>query len=317
MYSTDYFELDVVAVARDIAERIPGVTQVSLFGSRKYPGKIRSDLDLLVWGVSNSADLNAFRDSRQHLQPLDLWQEMGGMAISATNGSSLPVADVGAMRLYPHPDDAVIESLRMQRFRADINYAMTVIPPTGLVPLKADLYGIHRRHPGFFLPTLSETIDSLVSVISEGVQTLGRIRGDKTAMRGSGSLVTITNEYDFQNLIEILLAPVMSLSRESFVARCQGVERTVDFMVADGKVALECKYAKSRSEWGSQIKDAEGALDCYLSHPGIDVALGLLGVGFEGHISKSGTESWHSRRGDRVALLRIVPIPEVLRHKPA
>ena len=39
MKRPDYFELNVVDVAADIAIRVPGVTSVRLFGSRKYPGK--------------------------------------------------------------------------------------------------------------------------------------------------------------------------------------------------------------------------------------------------------------------------------------
>jgi predicted nucleotidyltransferase len=86
------YELDIVEVADEIARAIPGVTSVRLFGSRKYPGKRRSDLDLLVSGPTSLAELNEFRAVSQHYLPLDLWLEGGETASSAVNGSMLPVA---------------------------------------------------------------------------------------------------------------------------------------------------------------------------------------------------------------------------------
>lgn len=67
-----YFTLDIVDVATAIARSDVGVTRVSVFGSRKFPGKIRSDLDLLVQGPSNMSTMIDFRDQSQLYQPLDL-----------------------------------------------------------------------------------------------------------------------------------------------------------------------------------------------------------------------------------------------------
>jgi predicted nucleotidyltransferase len=71
------YELDIVDVANEIARVIPGVTAVRLFGSRKYLGKRRSDLDLLISGPSSLAELNEFRAISQLYLPLDLWLEGG------------------------------------------------------------------------------------------------------------------------------------------------------------------------------------------------------------------------------------------------
>lgn len=101
MKRPDYFELDLVDVASDIATQVPGVTSVRLFGSRKYLGKVRSDLDLLITGPSNLESLLALRSRFQHYEPLDLWLVAGETAISAVNGSTLQVQALRSYELLP------------------------------------------------------------------------------------------------------------------------------------------------------------------------------------------------------------------------
>ena len=117
----DYFELDLVGVAAELAATIPGVRSIRLFGSRKYPGKVRSDLDLLITGPSNLSSLLDFRDKFQHYKPLDLWLASGGAATSAVNGSVLPVEALRTIELYPHPDPNLLSELRVQRFSLRLN----------------------------------------------------------------------------------------------------------------------------------------------------------------------------------------------------
>lgn len=101
---------------------------VALFGSRKYPGKVRSDLDLLIVGPSNVDLLVGLRSSVPHYKPLDLWLVAGENAYSTVNGSLVSVGNLRTYELFPE-STALPQELRRQRFRADIDYRMTVIPP--------------------------------------------------------------------------------------------------------------------------------------------------------------------------------------------
>ena len=58
--SVDYFDLDLIVLASEIADKVTGVERVALFGSRKYPGKVRSDVDLLVSGPASGDLLSNF-----------------------------------------------------------------------------------------------------------------------------------------------------------------------------------------------------------------------------------------------------------------
>jgi predicted nucleotidyltransferase len=146
MASLEIFELDIIDVAAEIAAEIPGVTSVRLFGSRKYLGKVRSDLDLLISGPSNLSSLLAFRSTSQHYQPLDLWLATGETAISAVNGSALQVQALRSYELFPESPDLPSE-LRRQLFRTDIEYKLTVIPPASYAPVRGDHLGFNARLP--------------------------------------------------------------------------------------------------------------------------------------------------------------------------
>lgn len=308
MPMAEYYELDIVEVARDIASKTPGVTSIKLFGSRKFPGKVRSDLDLLITGPTNLESLLSVRNSLQHYQPLDLWLVTGESAISAVNGSTLPVAALRTYELYPICSDLPTE-LQRQRFRADIQYTLTVIPPGSYTPIRADHLGLTTRLPMLLDAELIRASETLVEIISNGFEAIRRMRGDGNARRGRGTQLTMFDEYDVQNLTELLLSPIVSLDREPFTVRCQGIKRSADFSFAGGRLVLELKMAKDRGDLASALKDAKGVLNCYLDHPGVEIALAILAVTPAASANKNSIESWTETRGDRCAFMRVVNIP--------
>ena len=287
------------------------MTSVRLFGSRKYLGKVRSDLDLLISGPSNLGSLSAFRSSFQHYQPLDLWLATGETATSVVNGSTLPLPALRFYELFPE-SSGLPPDLRVQQFRADIEYKMTLIPPASYVPIRGDHLGLGARLPTLLSAELIQASEAIVSIIENGLEVIRRMRRDGNARRGEGTKLVLFNEYDFQNLTELVLSPVVSLQREPFVVECQGIRRRADFSLANGRLILELKMSKNSGELASAIKDARGVLECYLDHPGVEVALAILAVASNANADKNAIESWAAVRGARRAIMRVVVVPEVV-----
>jgi len=287
------------------------VTSVQLFGNRKYLGKVRSDLDLLISGPSNLSSLLAFRSTSQHYQPLDLWLATGETAISAVNGSALQVQALRSYELFPESSDLPSE-LRRQLFRTDIEYKLTVIPPASYAPVRGDHLGLNARLPTLLSAELIQAAEAIVSIIENGLEVIRRMRGDGNAGRGRGTKLVVFNEYDVQNLTELLLSPVVSLQREPFVIECQGIRRRADFSFANGRLILELKMSKNSGELAGAIKDAKGVLNCYLDHPGVEIALAVLAVTPDFDADKNAIESWTEVRGGRRAIMRVVVVPEVV-----
>jgi hypothetical protein len=310
MERPDYFELDIVEIAADIAANVPDVTSVRLFGSRKYPGKVRSDLDLLIAGPASLPSLLEFRNRLRHYKPLDLWLVYGTTATSAVNESVLTVEAVRSYELFPQPDPKLAPELRRQRFRADIQYAMTIIPPNSYVRVRGDHLGLSRRLPTLLDTNLINAADAIVEVIRNGLEAIRRMRKDGNAGRGSGTQLAVNNEYDVQNLTELLLAPIVSLQREPFTVVCGGIRRSADFSFAEGRLVLELKMSKNRGELGSALKQAQGILECYLDHPGVEVALAVLAVTPNANADKNAIESWTKIRGERHAIMRVITVPQ-------
>jgi hypothetical protein len=269
MDRAEYYELDICKISQEIADEIPGVTKVALFGSRKFQGKVCSDLDLLVYGAPDAPSLTDFRSKFPHYGPLDLWLVMGDQAISAVNGSVLTVQDLQTVELFPNASPDFTLELRRQRFRTDINYAMTIIPPASFALLRGDYLGITSRLPKLHENSLSDAADTVVQILHNCLQAIQRMRSDGNAGRGKGTVLTFSTEYDIQNLAELLLAPVFPIQREPFIVRCEGVRRTADFSLAEGRLVLELKMPKTSGELANGVKQAKGVLNCYLDHPGV------------------------------------------------
>jgi DpnII restriction endonuclease len=308
MSQSDLYELDIVKVAAEIATQVPGTASVRLFGSRKYPGKVRSDLDLLITGPSNTSLLLNFRNKFQHYKPLDLWLANGDTAVSSVNGSILPIRELRCFDLFPDPS-GLPDNLRRQTFRADIDYKMTIIPPGTYTPIRGDQLGLRTRMPMLLDAELIQASEATVRIVENAFAAVQRMRNDGNAKRGKGTQLTMLNEYDIQNFVELVLSPIIPLRREPFTVECEGVRRTADFSFANGRLVVELKMPKDKTELASVLKDARGALSCYLDHPGVEIALAILTVTPEAHADKNSIESFHESRGHRSAIMRVMTLP--------
>jgi REase_DpnII-MboI len=151
-----------------------------------------------------------------------------------------------------------------------------------------------------------------VSIIENGLEVIRRMRGDGNAGRGRGTKLVVFNEYDVQNLTELLLSPLVSLQREPFVIESHGISRRADFSFASGRLILELKMSRNSGELARATKDAKGVLISYLDNPGVEIALAVLAVtpGFD--VDKNAIEAWTEIRDDRRAIMRVVVVPEVV-----
>uniref|UniRef100_UPI003F498789 PD-(D/E)XK nuclease domain-containing protein n=1 Tax=Paenarthrobacter nicotinovorans TaxID=29320 RepID=UPI003F498789 len=254
-----------------------------------------------------------FRSTKQHYQPLDLWLQLGEKAVSAVTGSTLPVSSLVTIPLYPNPTLSALDEIRVQKFRADIDYKMSFVPPSSFPARQTGALGLTDRLPKILDPSPALAVTAIVDVLRGAVTALTRMRDDGNARRGKGTQLDLLTEYDFQNLAEIALAPLIPLQREAYVVKSGGKERTVDFSIAQGRVALELKFAKTTSELNSAIKDAHGILDIYLEHPGVEVAVAVLGVveGFK--VDHNGINSWSlTKSNGRRAFMQTIAVPEKL-----
>lgn len=220
----------------------------------------------------------------------------------------LSIQDLQCLELFPDPDPSVQAGLREQRFRTDINYKMTIGLAAGFVPEKPDILGVSTRRPGLFSASSIVVAQEIVAALESAVDAVNRIRKDAAARRGKATLIALTNEYDLHNLAEMVLAPFLPLAREPFSIRCDGIERTPDFSIAQGRIVIEFKFAKDSSEWASNLKEAQGVLPCYLSHPGVETAIAILGVIDEVSIDRNAVESTADFRPGRQGLLRVLRI---------
>lgn len=222
-------------------------------------------------------------------------------------------SDLEVVELFPIPDVKCLGVLRSQRFREDIDYKMSMAPvPLAVVPVRGDNLLLTRRLPLILEQELNVAAQTVVDVIEHAIQAAYRMRNDGNAKRGKGSHLTLSVEYDLQNLVELVVSPFLPISREPFVIKVSGAKRSADFALAGSKVALELKLAKNGSELSSELKDAHAVLKEYLKHPGVELALGIIGIGENVSADVNDIESWVESQGDRIAIMRVVRIPAEL-----
>lgn len=188
---------------------------------------------------------------------------------------------------------------------------MTVIAP-GLWSGDEDPLKFRFYNAALLSGPFEDAAGSVVDLLRRGLESARLIRTLGHSRRGAGTQIVISNEYDLQNLIELVLAPVVPIVREPFSVKCEGIKRTADFSLAHGRIVLELKFVSDRTELGAALKDARGVLDCYLDHPGVEYSVGIIGVTASANPDRNAIESWDVRRGDRRCFMRALDIPEIL-----
>ena len=267
----------------------PEITKIYLFGSRAYKtNSLRSDIDLLAITDGNPISLplvNGWLHSKY--PPVDLFCSYdSNIATSVINGSHVKYDEKNKWNFSNLIEqlDAKLLWNKEEGFSTDfsdwnqqtlngINFTMSVIPSYAIPDFNqtvekalASLQTIGMK-PYYSGSSWSDISKSIIKLIEVGLR--------KPATSNSGKKVTfslnditIKNEYDFQNLIHLLLRPIYpDIAPEPFEVTIDGNKKFADFALMGNKIIIEAKWVDTNGKKNDVLKTIAGLTEFYCQNP--------------------------------------------------
>lgn len=285
-------EWDLKEIIERITEQHPKIQEMYLFGSRAYnTGSLRSDIDLLAFSDGNpmpQPEINAWL--RFEYPPVDLfWTYDKRIALSAANGSAIRcretykdvIEQIDAIKLWDAQNGFMGFDRWNQVTLAEQDFMMSVIPSYSLQNTGQNIHealesldrsGIKSYFAG---SSWEEIGQSIVKIVETGLRKPTKFQ--KRAGSFSFDKIKLNNEYDFQNLIHLLLRSIFpDIECENMVIKIDGDTKNADFGLAFNKMVIEAKYIDSTSKKAAVIKTLEGLKSFYAENPNVKCLVFLI-----------------------------------------
>jgi|GEM_PF-3915800 len=266
------------AIISDFISEFPDTTDVFLFGSRAFnTGSLRSDIDLLVISTRPLHSVKIYDWILTRYRAVDIFKSIDNkQAESAINGSHLfsqngLTTELKAIHLWNK------QTGFSNNFTEWIQYTRKGIsfePSIGAY--KYTLKDIVRDYDNILMEndfpstnlgidwlTIGERLTKKIQIALDFLPTWKRTKG--TFIK-----VELSNEYDFQALIKLILKPWLpDLEPETSVAKFDGQEKFIDFSIQMNRILIEAKHIKDANTEAKSIKEMEGIKRFYMSNTNV------------------------------------------------
>lgn len=292
MSNTALCEWNLREIVERIIEQHKQIQEIYLFGSRAYnTGSLRSDIDLLAFSEGNpmpQAEINAWLSFEY--PPIDLfWSYDKRIAQSAANGSAIRcrekyrdiIEQIDAIILWDSQNGFAEFDQWNQKTLANQDFTMSVIPAYSTQNsgqnIRETLENLERSGiKTFFAGSTWEEIGrSIVKIVETSLQKPTKYQ--KRAGKFSFDTIKLNDEYDFQNLIHLLLRSIFpNIESENVVIKIDGNAKIADFGLASNKVIIEAKHIDTTSKKAEVIKTLEGLKSFYAENPNVECLVFLI-----------------------------------------
>lgn len=272
----------------DLVTKWPAIESIHLFGSRaRRTGSYRSDIDFIVYSQTPLPAADVAPWLNEVYNPVDLFETndlrlarslINGSSIVATTGTVIQKVD--AVSLWTRAESFSATFDQWQQFTIiDATFIPTIFPISRDFAEVANSY--HKKLHDLGLPDTHLGFDwrdvgrSLAVIVQHAVNVPARL--GKRAKNISVANLVFSDEYDFQNLIHLILRPWLpSLESEPFVIKYAGQEKNADFSILGNNLVIEAKVIRSATEQASVVKQLAGLADLYSTGPNIKCLLFLI-----------------------------------------
>lgn len=266
---------DLKKIIEAINSKFTGISKIYLFGSRAYKtNSSRSDIDLLVFSNNPIPNSEITEWLNALFPPVDFFKTVDmKIAESAINGSAISTTTdtldkkLDAIELW---DSSTGFSLTFsdwqQKTRAGVEY-----PPSAM-PISFDILESIRTYnkildennfPNTNLGIDWKEIGEKLTKILEISLTIP----SKWTKGNTHKKIVLTNEYDFQNFVEMVIKPWLpSTEREITVAKYDGQDKNIDFSINWNSILIEAKHIKDANTEAKALKEIEGVKKFYQSN---------------------------------------------------
>jgi hypothetical protein len=273
-------------IIRALTTKAPAIEAVFLFGSRAYgTGSFRSDIDLLAITRTPLAASVLTSWLHQEFPPVDLFESNDRrIARSLINGSGLLarsdtdlIKQLDAQLLWSVSEGFSSSFAKWDQFTViGANFMMTTFPLAANVVDLAANFTRRLEDAGYLAVFLGSNWDwigqSLSRVVETALDTPRRFAVQ--AKYVSGKTIVLASEYDFQNLVHLVLRPWLpTIEKENVTIRYDDQDKVGDFGLAQNTVVIEAKHIKDADDKRAVLKDLAGLTGFYIRNPNVRLLL--------------------------------------------
>jgi predicted nucleotidyltransferase len=265
-----------------LSKAFPVIQEVFLFGSRAFKtGSYRSDIDLLIILEKPIAGVRLLEWVEQNYEAVDIFKSLDNKyADSVVNGSHIQAkenlaVEIKAVKLWdkanafdPTFDDWLQFTREGIRFEQTLAYI-----PYNLNEAIKDFDNILSEND---FPNTNLGIDWAIigHRLSKKLDIAIEFLSKWNKKNGSFNKVQLTNESDFQNLIELILKPWLpDTERETTAALFDGQKKNIDFSIQMNRILIEAKHIKDANTEAKAVKEIEGIKRFYLANTNVQLLL--------------------------------------------
>jgi predicted nucleotidyltransferase len=286
-----YVHYDLKKIINDITKHHHEIREIYLFGSRAYgTNSYRSDIDILA--VTDGENISAAQVNKwlyKDYQAVDLFTSYDKkVATSCVNGSFVCyreengygykdlIEQLDAKKLW---DKTTGFSNQFTEWEQDVfpgaSFPASVLPfgqnksiEEKAVDLLAELekQNIKTYFTGCNYFEIANHISQIIEKTFEKPT-----KYQKNAKNFSFNTIQIANEYDFQNLIHLLIRPIFSdIETENCVIIIDGNKKIADFGLNNNKIIIEAKWIDTTSKKNEVVKTISGLSNFYTENPNVE-----------------------------------------------
>lgn len=279
---------DLKEIIGDIVSKHSSVEKIYIFGSRAHKtNSRRSDIDLLVHfneGIDNNSILEWVREK---YPPVDIFKTYDlRIAESIVNTSVLSSKTsedlndyINAILLWDKENELNEQFENWEQLTdREVKFIMSVVRP--YVPENPKEIMVNYRRllseagiPNFDLGSdwysVGESIENIIVSAFDIPNAYA-----KRAKSFSFDTIKLVDEYDFQNLIHLLLRSILytlEIHPEKKVCEFDGNDKIGDFSIQGNKIIIEAKHIKDTSSKNTVLKTLEGLKSFYKMNPNVRV----------------------------------------------
>lgn len=278
-------------IIQNLYDNYNSIEAIYLFGSRARKTKsYRSDIDLLIYTKSGLPASDITHWIHKKYPAIDLFETNDQVnARSLINGSSIFAKDgtvfdkLDALQLWTK-ENGFLKDFEdwIQLTLKEANFVMSLLPDRVEINTLASSFnrelselGLPNTQIGIDWQTIANGIAQKIEIALD-THNSKKFNKEKRAKSLNYINLSIKSEYDFQNLIHLVLKPwFVSLEAEPFTIKFDGRDVNADFSIQNNNLILEAKHIKYGEE-ASVLKTVKGLTDQYKQHPNVECVLFLI-----------------------------------------
>lgn len=149
-----------------------------------------------------------------------------------------------------------------------------------------------------------EITEQIATIIEKSLDVPDKFSNGAKAKNINLSSLKITSEYDFQNLIHLVIRPwIPSIEPENITVIFDGNSKNADFSIKGNSLIIEAKYIDSTGKKNDVLKTLEGLKKFYSNNANVKALLFVILVDENIKIDKYKIESEFSQQGKEPSIL--------------